>query len=211
MNSYKLTLYFSLRSPFARRIRIALQRLNIPAVLREVDLFKILPPDFVSVGPVGRVPVLKIEGPSDGPVALYESEIILNYLHDNYGRKIWPDSLEQKLRIQEASALCVGCYEYLVLYYLEKLRKAQDPELLKEYQRVIENTFEALEAKCVGGMPFEVSKLQLTQAGYDLQTLLDYAEIRMPSLDPRSRFPRLKAFQERQSPRQDLILTKPPA
>lgn len=73
----RLTLFFSARSPFARRVRIAIQRLGVSVTLREVDLFKILPPDFVSVGPLGRVPVLKIEGISEKPITLYESEVIL--------------------------------------------------------------------------------------------------------------------------------------
>ena len=52
------TLYLSLRSPFARRIRLALEELGVPYDVETVDVFN-LPPAYDAINPLRRVPVLK--------------------------------------------------------------------------------------------------------------------------------------------------------
>jgi len=72
-------LYATLRSPFARKVRIALLEKELPFQLIEVDLSN-RSADFVAASPLGKVPVLVDE---DG-TRVFDSTVICEYLEDRY-------------------------------------------------------------------------------------------------------------------------------
>ncbi len=73
------TLFYTARSPFARKVRIVLREKNLPFQLVEVDLAN-RSPEFVQISPLGKVPVLVDE---DG-TTLFDSTVMLEYLDDRY-------------------------------------------------------------------------------------------------------------------------------
>lgn len=72
-------LYATLRSPFARKVRIALLEKQLAFELIEVDLSN-RSADFVAASPLGKVPVLVDE---DG-TRVFDSTVICEYLEDRY-------------------------------------------------------------------------------------------------------------------------------
>jgi glutathione S-transferase len=73
------TLFLSQRSPFARKVRIALIEKGLAVELVVEDLMA-RSPRFVAVSPLGKVPVLQDE---DGTL-VFDSTVILEYLEDRY-------------------------------------------------------------------------------------------------------------------------------
>jgi glutathione S-transferase len=72
-------LYTTTRSPYARKVRIALVEKGLPFELVLVDLTTPTP-DFVARSPLGKVPLLVDE---DGTV-VFDSTVMIEYLEDRY-------------------------------------------------------------------------------------------------------------------------------
>lgn len=207
----KYALYYSLRSPFARRIRVAMQKLALPFEPLEIDVFK-APPEFYAANPLGQLPVLLINDGKEG-IWLPDSSTILEYLDETYGGKVWPTEPGTRMRVRAASMLAVGLMTDTVRWYLESIRPQPSPEWTAEYVENIDRTLTAVQAMPWKKMPWKVSDFQLTQAGYDLYVALDYLRIRMKSnvLDWQRKYPELASFLEMHRSRQDLAPTSPPA
>jgi glutathione S-transferase len=73
-------------SPNPQKIKFALNELGVECETVPVDLLKReqRTPEFLTLNPVGRVPVLV-----DGSLSLWESHAILAYLGEKFG-KLWP-------------------------------------------------------------------------------------------------------------------------
>ncbi|MBC7386526.1 MAG: glutathione S-transferase family protein [Cryobacterium sp.] len=200
-------LYFSQRSPFARRIRVALQKLTINYEAREINVFD-PPADFTANAPLGQVPVLLIR---DGKevTALADSSAILDYLDDRYGGKIWPSESAARLKVRAASVLATGLMEDTVWYFLETQRPVPSKDWLQEFLANVDRTMDFIHHSNLRGMPWKVSDFQLTQAGYDLLIAIEYLEIRIQNLDWKTRYPDLVRFLELHRSRQDLAPTTP--
>ena len=98
-NTYQL--FLSQRSPFARRIRLALKRLGLPVEERVIDVFGDHP-DLLRLNPLGMVPTLKTpEGNG-----LFDSSAILEYLDDLTGG-IWPKDRVLRAHIRQTSTLVI--------------------------------------------------------------------------------------------------------
>ncbi len=78
-----LTLYYTLRSPFARKPRILLAELGLEHHAEELPIGtldgRLFPAEFEEANPTLRVPALK-----DGELLIYESNVILEYLLRTY-------------------------------------------------------------------------------------------------------------------------------
>lgn len=73
-----MTLYVTLRSPFARKVRIVLFEKGLPHVLEVVDLAA-RPAAFSAATPIGKVPLLMHEG-----LVIPDSTVICEYLEDRH-------------------------------------------------------------------------------------------------------------------------------
>ena len=89
MSAVKLHWYWSTNP---QKIRLALEELGIDYELVEVNLRKgeHHTPEFRTISPRGKVPVLTIDG-----TTLWESGAILTYLGIRHGGKLWPESAAQ--------------------------------------------------------------------------------------------------------------------
>lgn len=206
-------LYYSLRSPFARRVRVAMQKLGVPFEAKEVNVFEPTP-EFLAANPLALVPVLVVNpkpGTSDGSFSLPDSSTILEYLHENYAERVWPKDLAVRATVRAASTLAEGLMSETVRWFLEQQRAAPSPEWTREYLENIDRTLGAIAGTSLKAPPWKVSDIQLTQAGYDLMIALEYLHLRLRGLDWLEKYPSLGTFLEQHRARQDLAPTTPPA
>ncbi len=202
----KLTLYASLRSPFARRIRIALKRLNWPHEVTFMNVFE-KNDQLLKANPLALVPTL-IVGEGAGASVVTDSATILEFLHDHTG-KIWPADLEARTAIRQASTWCEGVMQYSVNYYLEtKEHEVPSPSWVAEYEENARNTLQAL-----AQLPEKTWKQsgELTQAAWDLCTALQYAELRLPQLEVFAKYTPFKSIYAECCQYSEFLETIPPA
>lgn len=201
-------LYYSLRSPFARRVRVALSRLAIDFELKEINVFEPTE-EFLAANPLGTVPVLMIQEGGER-IALPDSATILEYLHDGYGQKIWPADLSTRVSVRAASTLAEGLMTETVRWYLENQRPLPSDAWVQEHLENIDRTLSAIHSTSLKKLPWKVSDFQLTQAGYDLFIALEYMALRLKGLDWMQKYPEFMKFVELHRNRQDLMPTAPP-
>ncbi len=171
-------LYISLRSPFARRIRLAMQRLGVSFELKTVDVFQ-ENPDLIAANPLALVPTLIT---SQGPIT--DSANILEYLNDTHGG-IWPSDVRAAITARQTSVWAAGVMQSLVLYFQEaKLHEVPSPRWLKEHVESMETTLAYL-SKAPDHVWFTNAPGSegLTQAAWDLCVTLEYMDLRIPELD----------------------------
>lgn len=200
-------LYFSVRSPFARRVRIAMQRLAYHYQEAEISVFEPTA-EFIASSPIGTVPSLSIPGM---PFSIGDSTAILEYLHDEFGGKIWPTDSKARTLVRAASVLAESLMTNIVAWYLENQRKQPSTEWSSEYLENLDRVFSKIASQELNAMPWKSSPLQLTQAGYDLIVALQYAEIRLKGVDWKAKYPTLSQFVENHKNRGDILPTTPPA
>jgi len=185
-------LLITLRSPFARRVRLAVRRIGLTCEERVEDVFKPTPFLF-DANPLGLIPSLRI--PSG--VFISDSSMILEYLHESQGseagpgRKIWPADPRNRPAVRRASVWAAGIMTATVQWYLESIRPDEERSQvwLEEHRENIERTLkqaqaESLEPWMAAGQP--------TQAGWDLAVALDYLSLRMPVVEWRRIAPKLE-------------------
>ncbi len=206
-------LYYSIRSPFARRVRIAMGRLGLPFEAREVNVFE-PPADLLAANPLALVPVLVVNekpGVPDGTFSVPDSSTILEYLHESQGERIWPKDLALRARVRAASTLATGLMTETVRWFLEQQRESPSADWGGEAIANIERTLAAIAATPLKSPPWKVSDLQLTQAGYDLIVALEYMRLRLKGVEWEAKYPELSRFVDQHRVRQDLAPTSPPA
>ena len=201
-NPYRL--FMSLRSPFARRVRIAMLRMGIPFEMETLNVFEPTE-EFLKANPLGLVPVLQTPR---GPF-LPDSAAILQYLHDHHGERIWPKDPFLKLTTQVASVLAEGIMTATVAYFLETERKAPSPEWLEEYSATLHRALKKLSIDDPAGPPWVIDGV-LTQAAYDLAVGLEYLDLRLPSLAWRHQYPLLTKVYDRCQVIPAIDQTRPP-
>src|SRR5205085_2494276 len=92
-----LDFYHGHGSPFSWRVWLALEHLGVPYNLKILsfqynDTTK---PEFVAINPRHQVPTIVAEG-----FALWESTVILEYLHDRFGggKRLYPGDLKRRAK-----------------------------------------------------------------------------------------------------------------
>lgn len=201
-------LHMSLRSPFARRVRLLLENLDVAYETNVVDVFNPAPA-FFQVNPLARVPALEIV--KSGEIIIDSNQIFL-YLRERYPTA--PVFNLRGLPLAKAlkySGLAVGMMELVVARYLELLKPSaqQDEETIKEAE---ENVVRALKFfETVVTSPF-FSKNSHDQLGFwecDLGAILGYIRLRMGEnwLEKHSN---LVKYEKTLSERPEFIKTAPP-
>lgn len=126
--------------PFAQRTRALLTRLDEDFELREIDLTD-KPEEFLELSPTGKVPMLQENG-----FVLYESQVINDYLVDEYG---WDGAYPGSRREQARQTVIMKQWDSVILppFYgglgdpsvLEEARGSIEPEL-DQFEQLIEET-----------------------------------------------------------------------
>ena len=175
----KYTLFTSLRSPFARRIRLLLKEMKSEGLLDYNETFvDVFNPtlDFFEANPLGRVPALKLE---NGRV-LVESSLIVEYLKSKYpGYSRFAVSsgyFETELVL---SGYAIGIMDLTVQYFIESLKPkmSQDHSLFEEIERNIIRTLSKVEMYKDSTDSFTQNKNGVCD--FDLICALSYMKFRM--------------------------------
>ena len=81
-------------TPNARKILMALEELGLPYEIRWIDITRgdQFEPAYRKINPNGKIPaIVDHDGPSDGPITLFESAAILLYLAEKTGKLLPSD------------------------------------------------------------------------------------------------------------------------
>lgn len=182
-NPTQFTLFASLRSPFARRVRLALDRAGIPFREEIVDLFA-PPAHFIAANPLGLVPTLT----GDGGFVLSDSSMILEWAHARTG-KIYPNGANE-WEVRQASVWCEGVIESVVLFFQEEhLHEVPSRRWMADHHSKMSETLSLLHGL---SRDLFVTGGDLTLAGWDLAVALEYLSLRIPSYDWAQKHPGFK-------------------
>jgi len=201
------TLYISARSPFARRVRLALLENEIPFIEKVYDVFK-PEPELIAVNPLARVPALQLKS---GEV-LIDSNLILQCLYENIESPLKPRVGAELLASYRWSSIGAGLCEKVVEYFLETLRPEphRDPEVAEELRQISGRVLAELEALLNQSRQGWLVGAALTQADLDVGSALAYLNLRY-STEWMKKFPETSQYLARLEKRDSFQKTRPVA
>jgi len=180
------------RSPFARRIRIALLSRNLPFGEQMTDVFQ-PSPELLQANPLALVPVLFDPHTQEW---VPDSDTILDVLDESpilaqhAVKPIWPIPASDRAKVRVRSRLAAGIMTATVAHFLERVREGgADSEVLAEHESASERALERLESdlKNMPDLFWRKGDTHPTQAGWDLAIALAYLDLRRPDWDWRAR------------------------
>ncbi len=175
-----MKLYGTPRSPFARRVRLALLKNSIPFEWVELSLAEIFPPSekLLKMNPLGLIPVLELD---DG-VCLVDSTEILSHI-DAILCPLWPSEMPRKIRARQISMLANGIMTYAV-------REFQGLRVASPFDGALESNIELI-TRVLDRLEHDISTqpevlgnakddgCNLNQAAWDVAMALDYLDFRL--------------------------------
>lgn len=147
---------FSRATPNGRKVAIALEESGLPYRVRPVDLARKEQkrPEFLSLNPNGRIPVLVDDDPGDGsgPLAVFESGAILLYVAEKSGRLL---SANPVSRIEALKWLFFSSSQVthiaMQVHWLTRRREAGEAApLLDEYRSELRRLYGVLDGVLSG-------------------------------------------------------------
>lgn len=189
--SQTMVLHWSPRSPYVRKVMIALSELGLRDRVRTVRTVTggTTPHwDLMKINPLGKIPTLELP---DGSV-LYDSPVIIEYLdtlHD--GPKLFPAAWPERVTALRRHALGQGMLDAALLLLGERFRP---PERQSEPHKEL---WQAKLVACVATLEDEAEHLGLS--GFTIGHLaigvaLGYLDFRFASLAWRDGHPKLAAW-----------------
>ena len=141
-------LYYTQRSPYARKVRIILAEKNLSCDLKETDIAH-KSSDFLALSPIGKVPVFVDE---DG-TKLWDSTCIVEYLDETYPEpRFYPSDRIQRVQCRQWEELADTLCDHAVALMLQKRKGDQaDPQEIAKHQGLIDRLIPALEQPLQNG------------------------------------------------------------
>lgn len=205
INFNESVLYISLRSPFARRVRLAFLESGISFEEKVFDVFKPTS-ELLAVNPLARVPVLKLQS---GQVLIDSNFILEAFYHCAHTPlKVHTDS--DLIQVFHWSALSIGICDKTIEFFLDSLRPEhqRDPDIEVELKEATTRSLILLEEELKSGGQYLVGQ-KLTQADLNIATALTYFNLRYPS-DWESRYPHTQLYLQQLESRPSFQQTRPP-
>jgi glutathione S-transferase len=144
----KLTLISHKLCPYVQRAVIALNEKGVPFERVDIDLAN-KPDWFLKISPLGKVPVLVVTGADDNKVALFESNVICEYIEETQGgAKLHPQDALQ--RAQHRAWMEFGS---TILSELWGLETTGDPAVFESKRQAVATKFSRVE-EALGTGPF---------------------------------------------------------
>jgi glutathione S-transferase len=202
-----MQLFGSTRSPFNRKVMIAVHELGLQARVRLQPVNVSLThtdPELAKVHPLGQIPALLL---ADGTV-LHDSQVICEYLDALTGahRLVPPGAARWEVLARHATGQAL--LETLVRLFSER-RRTEDPvhptyvgAFTAKFQRTLPSLEAQSQARDAQSDSFDLGDIAVGCA-------LAYAEFRFPALDWRSGHPALTAHYERICARPSMLATAP--
>ena len=186
-----MTLHWSPRSPYVRKVMIALHEMGLQdrvKIVRTVAGGTTPHWELMKVNPVGKIPTLELE---DG-TAIYDSPVIIEYLDTLHsGPKLYPAAWPERLTALRRHALGQGMLDNALPLLGEGFRpadKQSEPhkELWRAKLRACVDALEG-EADAMASSGFTVGHLAIGVA-------LGYLDFRFDALQWRNGHPKLAAW-----------------
>jgi glutathione S-transferase len=186
-----MTLHWSPRSPFVRKVTIAAHELGLADRIQTVrTVAAMLKParDLMPYNPLAKIPTLVLE---NGTV-LYDSHVICEYLDALAGGgRIIPQSGTARWEELRLHALADGFLDLLILWRNERAREAPLQEALDAFQLKTDAVLAAVEkeAEAISARPVGLAQITMGIVG-------DYMDFRFPEIAWHDRCPRFRAWQQ---------------
>jgi glutathione S-transferase len=164
-------LYYSPRSPYARKVRILLIEKAILCELQEVDPH-VKQPEFLQISPLGRVPVFV----DDNGTTLWDSTLIMEYLDELYPiPAFYPSHSRWRCRQWEELADTLGD-SIVGLWSEQRDGKHANPDRQARYQSTITRLLTVLEQQIISS--HYVFDKTFTAVDAAVVSFLDYYSLR---------------------------------
>lgn len=195
-----MKLFYTKRSPYARKVRIVAEEKRLPLDLAEEDLTD-KSDELLRSNPVGKIPVLVLD---DGR-AFTDSPLICEYLdafHDNPA--LIPRDSRERFKILNLAAVADGLMDVTVAAFMEKLRHGED------FNKSFIQSREETAKRCLKFFENHAGDLHpLSIASVAAACAIGYIEFRLPHLKPREGCPRLSEWFDEFSGRPSMASTAP--
>ena len=202
-----LKLYYSPTSPFARKVRIALDEKKIEYELCETSAWDDASPVHAA-NPLGKVPTLTLD---DG-TSIYDSRVIVEYIDSvSPVSRLVPEPVRQRIAVRKWEALADGACEALVLATLEGRRPqaSRSAEWIARQRRKVESAVAEMAAE-LADRPW-CNGESYTLADIACGCALGYIDLRMTDFDWRDRYPNLARHADKLDKLPAFAQSRPPA
>ncbi|MEC4819878.1 MAG: glutathione S-transferase family protein [Scytonema sp. PMC 1069.18] len=199
------TLYYTQRSPYARKVRIILIEKQLPCELKATDLIN-KSPEFLSLSPIGKVPVLVDEN----GFVIWDSTQIVEYLDETYPQpSFYPSDRIERWRCRQGEELADNFTDNAVGLWRETTKGNQaDSEIQAKYQSSINRILGVFEQKLTN----QTYLLNGIFNAVDIAAIsgLDYYSLRFGN-DWQQEYPQLSQWCELLHQRESIQSTMPQA
>lgn len=203
MNEKKLTLHWSPKSPYVRKVMVCAHELGLVPQLelvRSVAAMLKPNPTIMAVNPLSKIPTLVRE---DGSV-LFDSVVICEYLDARAGGSLFPKQGEARWQALRWHAFGDGLLDALILWRNERERAVPLQPLLDAFELKVRASLQLLdaEAEALAAAPFSIGAITVGCA-------LGYIDYRFDALGWRAIAPRLAAWHAQLCQRPSFQATEP--
>ncbi len=177
-----MKLFYTKRSPYARKVRVVALEKNIPLESIEEDLTN-KSSHLLEANPLGKIPTLIL----DNGQTLCDSPVICEYLDSLKVHPVLiPKVKAKRFRILHLAAVADGLMDTTVAAYLEKTRHPEhfQEEFIKKQEETIFRCQEFIEKNLD-----DLKELSL--ASIAVACAIGYISFRMPQLGPQTKFDKL--------------------
>lgn len=173
-----LKLFWSSRSPFARKVHVVAHELAIESRITLVPTLAIPTdedPALVAVNPLAQIPALV----TDAGAAIFDSIVICEWLNMQHGKKkrsnLFPENPERRLTALRQNAVVDGALSYLLLMRAELRRPEEhrNSRILATWSRRIDAALDFIEEeKLDSGADTDIGQISMA-------ILLSYHDFRI--------------------------------
>jgi GST-like protein len=146
---------YAYNTPNGRKISVALEEMDLPYLVRVVDITKgaQFDPAFLRISPNNRIPaIVDPEGPDGRPISVFESGAILLYLAEKTGRFL-PRPLRDRVPVLEWLMWQMGGFGPMpgqVHHFLQVKEEADRRYALDRYMKETRRLYGVLNARLAG-------------------------------------------------------------
>lgn len=197
-----LTLHWSPKSPYVRKVMVVAHELGLVGQLRLVrSVAAMLRPNpaIMADNPLSKIPTLVR---TDGST-LFDSVVICEYLNDLGRGTLFPTAGEARWQALRWHALADGLLDTLILWRNERERASPLAEMMAAFELKVRATLRLLEAESPA-----LAASALSIGTITVGCALGYADYRFAKLDWRASAPQLAAWFARLSERPSFRATE---
>ncbi|CAH1649808.1 glutathione S-transferase [Chelatococcus asaccharovorans] len=203
MTTKPMTLFWSSRSPFVRKVMIVAHEVNVADRIEAIRV-AVHPANpnaqVMASHPLGKIPTLVLE---DG-TAVFDSQVICQYLDERFGNGRLIPSTAEKWAVRTRHAMIDALLETALVWRLEAARPEdhRQPNVMTASRLRIQSGLKALEADRSFGVSADFTLDQVAAVA-----ALAYLDFRLGEVAWREHAPRLSEWFDSASRRPSVVAT----